>query len=93
MDSSISLKDEMWFLRVCRHISNAVYQTDFSGGYFKSDVYGTRHANFADLKQRILECIQRIPKEMLRVTTAFPLRLQECIKGHGGHLQPVIFRQ
>jgi len=25
MDSSVSLKDEIWFLRVCRHISNAVY--------------------------------------------------------------------
>jgi len=25
MDSSVSLKDEMWFLRVCHHISNAVY--------------------------------------------------------------------
>jgi len=25
MDSSISSKDEVWFLRVCHHISNAVY--------------------------------------------------------------------
>jgi hypothetical protein len=25
MDSSLSLKDEIWFLRVCHHISNAVY--------------------------------------------------------------------
>jgi hypothetical protein len=25
MDSSISLKDEIWFLSVCHHISNAVY--------------------------------------------------------------------
>jgi len=25
MDSSISPKDEIWFLRVCHHISNAVY--------------------------------------------------------------------
>jgi len=25
MDSSVSLKDEIWFLRVCHHISNAVY--------------------------------------------------------------------
>jgi len=25
MDSSVSPKDEMWFLRVCHHISNAVY--------------------------------------------------------------------
>jgi hypothetical protein len=26
MDSSVSPKDEIWFLRVCHHISNAVYQ-------------------------------------------------------------------
>jgi len=25
MDSSVSQKDEIWFLRVCHHISNAVY--------------------------------------------------------------------
>jgi hypothetical protein len=25
MDSSVSPKDEIFFLRVCRHISNAVY--------------------------------------------------------------------
>jgi len=25
MDLSVSAKDEMWFLRVCHHISNAVY--------------------------------------------------------------------
>jgi hypothetical protein len=25
MDSSVSPKDETWFLRVCHHISNAVY--------------------------------------------------------------------
>jgi len=25
MDSFVSPKDEIWFLRVCHHISNAVY--------------------------------------------------------------------
>jgi len=25
MDSSVSAKDEIWFLRVCHHVSNAVY--------------------------------------------------------------------
>ena len=29
MDSSVSPKDEIWFLRVCHHISNAVYQNIF----------------------------------------------------------------
>jgi hypothetical protein len=27
MDSSVSPKDEIWFLRVCHHISNPVYQS------------------------------------------------------------------
>jgi len=31
MDSSFSPKDEIWFLRVCHHISNAVYQISFPG--------------------------------------------------------------
>ena len=45
----------------------------FLCGYVKSKVYETRPANAADLKQRVLECIQGIPKEMVqRVTTAFP---------------------
>ena len=45
MDSSVSLKDEIWFLRVCHHISNAVYSSALSltlaldGG-----VGGQRHA-------------------------------------------------
>ena len=28
MDSSVSQKDEIWFLRVCHHISNTVYQAE-----------------------------------------------------------------
>jgi hypothetical protein len=34
MDSSISPIDEIWFLRVCHHISNAVYQQLFHCGVF-----------------------------------------------------------
>jgi len=30
MDSSVSPKDEIWFLRVCHHISNAVYWVNVS---------------------------------------------------------------
>jgi len=25
MDSSVSLKDQIWFLRVCHHVSNVLY--------------------------------------------------------------------
>jgi len=71
-----------------------VLPTYFLWGYFKSKVYETRPANIDDLKHRILECIQRIPKEMpQRVITAFPSPLQECTERHGGQLQSVIFRQ
>jgi hypothetical protein len=28
MDTSFSLKDEIWFLGVCHHFSNAVYEYD-----------------------------------------------------------------
>jgi hypothetical protein len=32
MDSSVLPKDEIWFLRVCHHISNAVYLPGVGGG-------------------------------------------------------------
>jgi hypothetical protein len=60
----------------------------------KREVYETRPANIADLRQRILESIQRIPKKTLqRVMTAFPSPVQECTERHGGHLRSVIFKQ
>jgi len=31
MDSSVSAEDEIWFLRVCHHISNAVYNISQCG--------------------------------------------------------------
>ena len=31
MDSSVSPKDEIWFLSVCHHISNAVYNRQNEG--------------------------------------------------------------
>ena len=46
----------------------------FLWGHVKSKVYETCSVNIADLKQRILECIQGIPKEMLqRIMKAFLL--------------------
>jgi hypothetical protein len=63
-------------------------------GYAKRMIYETRPVNIADLKHRILECIQRISKAMLqRVMEAFQLRLQECTEQHGGHILSVIFKQ
>jgi hypothetical protein len=66
----------------------------FLWGYVTSKVHEKRPANISDFKQRILQCIQGIPKELLqRDMTAFPLRLQECIERHGGHLPSVVFKQ
>ena len=80
--------------RISRFSSDIAVTDYFLWGYVKSKVYETRPVNIDYLKRRILECIQRISKEMLkRVITAFPLRLQECTERHGGHLQSVIIRQ
>jgi len=66
----------------------------FFWGYVKSKVCGNRSSNIADLKQRILECIQGILKEMLLcVLTVLPSRMQECIERHGGQLKSVTFKQ
>ena len=43
MDSSVSPKDEIWFLRVCHHISNAVYYTGLS---FADNNYSRGHIIF-----------------------------------------------
>jgi len=39
MDSFVSPKDEIWFLRVCHHISNAVYLTKEGKYYFTGAKY------------------------------------------------------
>ena len=68
MDSSVSPKDEIWFLRVCHHISNAVYLqcgvidigTDVSGVYRSNDNTYHRHnfrpnsgaTSFSDVENR-----------------------------------------
>jgi hypothetical protein len=63
-----------------------VISDNFLWGYVRNKVYETCSANIADLKQRILDCIEKIPKSMFqRVMTAFPSRPQECIEQHGGH--------
>jgi len=44
----------------------------FLWGYIKSKVYETHSSNIDDLQQRIRECVQGNPMEMLRATTDFP---------------------
>jgi len=63
MDSFVSPKDEIWFLRVCHHISNAVYcrlfvldrqllMSDDEGGEYH-DLAGARRIPFLAVKQLI----------------------------------------
>ena len=68
------------------------HQTTSSGVTVKKKK--PRSSNIVDLKQRILECIQVIPKEMLkRVLTVFSSRMQKCFERHSGQLQSVTFKQ
>ena len=57
MDSSVSPKDDSWFLRVCHHISNAVYDasdapTDMSGN--RRNGIRTKHRRWILLRQTYL---------------------------------------
>jgi hypothetical protein len=45
MDSSFSPKDEIWFLRVCHHISNAVYISHSPTLKLRLSVYKSRRCN------------------------------------------------
>jgi hypothetical protein len=64
----------------------------FSWGYTESKVHETRPVNL-DLKTDNFECIQRVAKEILRVMTLFPPRLQKWNEIHSDHLQSVMFKQ
>jgi hypothetical protein len=45
MDSSFSPKDEIWFLRVCHHITNAVYRSHSPTLKLRLSVYQSRRCN------------------------------------------------
>ena len=56
MDSSVSPKDEIWFLRVCHHISNAVY-VESLGELFCMEGSQIHHFGESSLLQReIVQC-------------------------------------
>lgn len=63
------------------------HQTTFFGATLKGRYMKGVWPVMTTLKQRRRECIQEIPKEILRHTVLFPSRLQECTKQHGGHLR------
>ena len=55
MDSSVSVKDEVWFLRVCHHISNAVL--------LLNDVSGKKTIRPTFKGKEFQEEVSKIPKE------------------------------
>jgi hypothetical protein len=57
MDSSVSPIDEIWFLRVCHHVSNAIYYIH----YFK--LLQTSLTRFATLYSSISSTLISISKE------------------------------
>ena len=71
MDSSVSPKDEIWFLRMCHHISNSVY-------YRRSRAYnGTGIFHYSQGKFRcIFRDINFSKTEEIRVNTTVKQRLR-----------------
>jgi hypothetical protein len=63
MDSSVSPKDEIWFLRVCHHISNGVYKQEPHGRGQYSVLLFLEHMNHFVLNyvQNMLAIIFKIP--------------------------------
>ena len=71
MDSSVSPKDEIWFLRVCHHISNAVYWVSYrsqSGRGVAVTGHQPRSCTFA--------CLQCRRSHFVRRPTNLPVRYE-----------------
>ena len=48
MDSSVSLKDQIWFLRVCHHVLNELYHAGVVGGLYNGMVSCLVKVRFVD---------------------------------------------
>ena len=62
MDSSVSSKDEIWFLHVCDHISNAVYLLPKSSSGLRKDAvhsYETLVTSYEVLNYKISHKIRQ----------------------------------
>ncbi|KAJ4435591.1 hypothetical protein ANN_18207 [Periplaneta americana] len=66
----------------------------FLWGHLKNNVYRTRPANIAELKQRIKDEITGIPRDMIqRAFQSIHTRLSECVHRNRAHLSEVIFKK
>ena len=63
----------------------------FLWGFLKDNVYKNRPQSISELKQVITTMIKSIKKDVcVRVVNNFALRIQECLKRDGGHLEHVL---
>jgi len=60
MDSSVSSKDETWFLRVCHHISNAVYLPNELRLLLCYDIFLDRNVYHAKENDAFSFCVTRL---------------------------------
>ena len=65
----------------------------FLWGYLKDKVFRSRPHTLAELKERITDEVNAIPRDMCaRAARNFWDRLQQCIDANGRHLQDIIFK-
>jgi hypothetical protein len=73
MDSSVSPKDEIWFLRVCHHISNAVYNPLTCNSPSTQTVHSRRSLTIARLFFFIPVLFKSSPTSSLHLLRGLPL--------------------
>ena len=68
MDSSVSLKDEIWFLRVCHRIYNAVYRRVFRSIWVCVIMYHGTGLCDKERLQMLFEMLSSLKSQMLFIT-------------------------
>lgn len=65
----------------------------FLWGYLKEKVFKHRPQTLVELRARIVEEVNAVPREMcIRADNSFRKRLQKCIDADGRHLADIIFK-
>lgn len=65
----------------------------FLWGYLKHKVFSSRPQSIAELKEAIQREIEAIPQVMIeRAMANFRIRLSECVRSNGKHLDDIIFK-
>jgi hypothetical protein len=65
----------------------------FLWGYLKEKVFKHRPHTLPELKERIIEEVNAIPREMCeRAVQSFRDHLQQCVAANGRQLEDIIFK-